>query len=36
MRVTQTTLPVDFFKPKTPVLWEWDVVLLNSSGGKDS
>ena len=36
MRVTQTTIPVDCFKPKTPVLWDWDVVLLNSSGGKDS
>ncbi|MDE2688525.1 MAG: phosphoadenosine phosphosulfate reductase family protein [Chloroflexota bacterium] len=32
----QPTLPLDYFKPETPVLSEWDVVLLNSSGGKDS
>lgn len=36
MRETQTTLPLDYFRPDTPVLSEWDVVLLNSSGGKDS
>ena len=36
MRDTQTTLPLDFFRPETPTLSDWDVVLLNSSGGKDS
>ncbi len=36
MRDTQTTLSLDFFRPETPTLSDWDVVLLNSSGGKDS
>ncbi len=36
MRDTQATLPLDFFMPETPTLSDWDVVLLNSSGGKDS
>ncbi|MCY4580807.1 MAG: phosphoadenosine phosphosulfate reductase family protein [Chloroflexi bacterium] len=36
MRDSQATLPLDFFRPEIPTLADWDVVLLNSSGGKDS
>ncbi|MCY4654915.1 MAG: phosphoadenosine phosphosulfate reductase family protein [Dehalococcoidia bacterium] len=32
----QPTLPLDEFQPERPDLTDWDVILLNTSGGKDS